>query len=210
MNEERMVRMMIIFDPNSADSIEMAHALNPSDDIGKVEVQKVRKFFPEIRATPAVGVMMWASDLQGIVQSVDAFKAYIEGEAEVKESAHLMQRYIPDEVAFAAPRVLYDAWNGDGVAYELNDIRKYGEREELYRCIMAHTSQADWTPDTAVSLWVRIADPAQEYPEWIQPLGAHDAYAKGAKVSHNDKHWTSDIDNNTYEPGVYGWTEVSE
>lgn len=51
-------------------------------------------------------------------------------------------------------------------------------------------------------------EPEDEYPEWVQPTGAHDAYAQGAKVSHNGKKWTSDIPANVYEPGVYGWTEV--
>ena len=46
--------------------------------------------------------------------------------------------------------------------------------------------------------------PSEEYPEWFQPTGAHDAYAQGAKVSHNGKKWTSDISANVYEPGVYG------
>ena len=50
--------------------------------------------------------------------------------------------------------------------------------------------------------------PSEEYPEWVRPTGAHDAYAQGAKVSHNGKKWTSDIDGNVWEPGVYGWTEV--
>ena len=50
--------------------------------------------------------------------------------------------------------------------------------------------------------------PDDEYPEWIQPTGAHDAYAQGAKVSHNGKKWTSDIPANVYEPGVYGWMDV--
>lgn len=50
--------------------------------------------------------------------------------------------------------------------------------------------------------------PSEEYPEWVQPTGAHDAYAQGAKVRHNGKKWTSDISANVYEPGVYGWTEV--
>lgn len=126
----------------------------------------------------------------------------------IREGMKTSARYLPDEVAFEQPKGYYEEWSGDGVKYERNDIRVYGD--ELYRCITAHTSQADWTPDTAVSLWVRIADPAEEYPEWVQPLGAHDAYAMGAKVSHNGKHWTSDIDNNTYEPGVYDWTEVVE
>ena len=87
---------------------------------------------------------------------------------------------------------------GDRVQYEGN----------LYKCLQAHTSQPDWTPDAAVSLWVRVDDPSIEWPEWHQPTGAHDAYALGAKVSHNSKHWISDIDYNTYEPGVYGWTEA--
>lgn len=47
-----------------------------------------------------------------------------------------------------------------------------------------------------------------EYPEWVQPTGAHDAYDQGAKVSHNGKKWTSDVSANVWEPGVYGWTEV--
>ena len=51
-------------------------------------------------------------------------------------------------------------------------------------------------------------EPEDEYPEWVQPTGAHDAYAQGAKVSHNGKKWTSDIAANVWEPGVYGWTEV--
>ena len=50
--------------------------------------------------------------------------------------------------------------------------------------------------------------PSEEYPEWVRPTGAHDAYAQGAKVSHNGKKWTSDIAANVWEPGVYGWTEV--
>lgn len=93
-----------------------------------------------------------------------------------------------------------------GKAYEVGTRVRYNSL--LYKCIQAHTSQADWTPDTAVSLWVRVGEPG-EIPEWVQPTGAHDAYAKGDKVRHNDKVWTSDIDANTYEPGVYGWTETN-
>lgn len=92
----------------------------------------------------------------------------------------------------------YDYFAGERVSY--NNL--------LYRCIQNHTSQEDWTPDVAVSLWVEIPDPAEEWPEWKQPAGAHDTYSKGDKVSHNEKHWISEIDNNAYEPGVYGWAEA--
>jgi hypothetical protein len=76
----------------------------------------------------------------------------------------------------------------------------------LYKVLQNHTSQSDWTPDVAVSLYVKVS--IEEFPEWVQPTGAHDAYNKGDKVSHNEKHWESLIDANAYEPGIYGWQEV--
>ena len=125
----------------------------------------------------------------------------------IRDGMRTSARYLPDDIAFEQPKNYYDKWSGESVAYIVGDIRLYND--ELYRCLQAHASQADWTPDAAVSLWVRIADPAEEWPEWIQPTGAHDAYIVGAKVSHNGKHWTSDVDGNVWEPGVYGWTEVT-
>lgn len=101
---------------------------------------------------------------------------------------------------------LYDRWSGDGVGYEVGDRVRYGE--ELYKCLTTHISQESWKPDVSPSLWVRIDDPAVEWPEWIQPTGSTDAYAKGAKVSHLGKHWVSDYDNNVWEPSVFGWSEV--
>lgn len=99
-----------------------------------------------------------------------------------------------------------------GIAYKQGDLRTYGEGEQrkLYRCVQAHTSQDDWTPPAAASLWALTADPAEEWPAWSQPIGAHDAYEKGAKCSHNGKHWVSDVDNNVWEPGAYGWTEAED
>lgn len=90
--------------------------------------------------------------------------------------------------------------------YKTGNIREHGGK--LYRCLQDHTSQETWTPNAAPSLWVAISDPAEEWPEWSQPVGSTDAYAKGAKVTHKDKHWTSDVDNNVWEPGVSQWTEV--
>ena len=99
---------------------------------------------------------------------------------------------------------VFPEWNGDGYDYFASERVLFDG--QLYRCIQNHTSQSDWTPPHTPALWVRTS--TEEYPEWIQPTGAHDAYALGAKVSHNEKHWISDIDNNVYEPGVYGWSEV--
>lgn len=109
--------------------------------------------------------------------------------------------YLPDEEAETVT-ALFPDWE-DGKAYAVGDRVKYDGL--LYRCVQAHTSQSDWTPDKTPALWVRTS--TEEWPEWIQPTGAHDAYNTGDKVSHNEKHWISDIDANVYEPGVYGWTE---
>ena len=100
---------------------------------------------------------------------------------------------------------LFPMWKTDH-AYAVGDRVQY--ESKLYKCLQAHTSQDDWTPDAAVSLWVEVADPSIEYPDWKQPTGAQDAYMKGDKVSHNGKHWVSDVDYNTWEPSVYGWSEV--
>ena len=76
----------------------------------------------------------------------------------------------------------------------------------LYKCVQAHISQSDWTPDVTPALWTQVS--LEEWPEWRQPTGAQDAYAKGDKVTHNDIHWTSDVDANVWEPGIYGWAQA--
>lgn len=98
---------------------------------------------------------------------------------------------------------LFRPW-ASGTAYSVGDRISYGEL--LYSCVQAHTAQDDWTPDVTPALWTRVS--VDEWPEWVQPVGASDAYELGAKVSHNDKHWVSTIDANVYEPGVYGWEEA--
>ena len=111
---------------------------------------------------------------------------------------------ISDEAALEAIS-LFPHWKEDITVAK--DAR-YQYNGKLYRVVQAHTTQADWTPDATPALWVIVS--LEEWPDWVQPTGAHDAYAKGDKVTHSSKKWTSDVDANTWEPGVYGWTEVVE
>lgn len=90
-----------------------------------------------------------------------------------------------------------------GKEYTKDERVRY--EDVLYKVLQNHTSQSDWTPDVAVSLFVKVS--IEEYPDWVQPQGAHDAYNKGDKVTHLEKHWESEIDANVYEPSVYGWKE---
>ena len=110
-----------------------------------------------------------------------------------------------DEVTATEHTEIFSPW-AEGVAYAVGNLRAYDGK--LYKCVQAHTSQSDWTPGKTPALWVVAGDPTEEWPEWSQPVGAHDAYAKGDKVSHNGKHWVSDVDGNVWEPGVYGWAEA--
>ena len=77
----------------------------------------------------------------------------------------------------------------------------------LYRVVQAHTSQADWAPDITPALFVAVS--LDEWPEFVQPTGVHDAYNKGDKVTFNSKHYISLIDANVYSPAAYpaGWQE---
>lgn len=111
-----------------------------------------------------------------------------------------------DEITATEHIDVFAPWQ-PGVAYAVGNLRTYGEDEnaKLYKCVQAHTSQADWTPDVSASLWSVAGDPTEEWPEWAQPIGAHDAYALGDKVSHGGQRWVSTVDGNVWEPGVYGW-----
>ncbi len=110
-----------------------------------------------------------------------------------------------DDITATENISMFAPWQS-GVTYKINSLREH--EGKLYRCIQEHTSQEEWTPDTAVSLWTEAGNPEEEYPLWSRPVGAFDTYPNGAKVTHCDTRWVSDVDNNVWEPGVYGWSEV--
>lgn len=112
---------------------------------------------------------------------------------------------LTDEQAETVPDA-FPAWSA-GIAYEVGKRVRFNGL--LYKCVQAHTSQDGWTPDATPALWARIGEPGDEWPEWVQPTGAQDAYAMGDRVSHNGSHWESTADANVWEPGVYGWTEAA-
>lgn len=105
---------------------------------------------------------------------------------------------------------LFKSWFS-GIAYQTDERVRYGDK--LYRCVQAHTSQADWEPDRTPALWTEVAKPG-EIPVWKQPTGAQDAYMAGDKVWYPEKDTTvyvSLIDNNTWSPEAYpaGWEVVA-
>lgn len=119
-------------------------------------------------------------------------------------SLKALREAVNDEQAVLAID-LYPQWAID-VKYEIGDRVLYDS--VLYKVLQAHTSQADWMPDVSVSLFAKILIPDPPViPEWEQPESTN-PYMKGDKVTHNGKTWVSNIDNNVWEPSVYGWDEV--
>ena len=110
---------------------------------------------------------------------------------------------LTDEDALQAVE-LFPQWV-TGHAYVVDERLQYDG--VLYRVVQAHTSQADWTPDKTPALFVVVS--LDEWPEFVQPTGAHDAYNKGDKVMFEGKHYISLIDGNVYSPAAYpaGWQE---
>ena len=110
---------------------------------------------------------------------------------------------LTDEDALQAVE-LFPQWVIDH-AYAVDERLQYNG--VLYRVVQAHTSQADWTPDITPALFVVVS--LDEWPEFVQPTGAHDAYNKGDKVTFEGKHYISLIDGNVYSPASYpaGWQE---
>ena len=113
---------------------------------------------------------------------------------------------LPDDDALEAVE-LFPLW-GAGIEYAADVRVRYADK--LYRCVQAHTSQSGWEPPAVPALWTEVAKPG-EIPVWKQPTGAQDAYMKGDKVHYptaDDPVYVSTVDNNVWQPGVYGWEMV--
>lgn len=113
---------------------------------------------------------------------------------------------LDDETALDV-MVLFPEW-AVGKDYATDERIRFGGK--LYRCVQAHTSQVDWTPDLTPALWTEVAAPG-EIAVWRQPTGAQDAYMKGDRVwfpERNTTKYESTVDENVWMPGVFGWVEI--
>ena len=123
----------------------------------------------------------------------------------VKQLRQLIEQLavtLDDETALTGVE-LFPTWE-IGKAYAVNDRAQYNGT--LYKCIQAHTSQDDWMPSATPALWKTVS--VDEYPEWVQPTGAHDAYNIGDKVTYNGQHYVCTSNANVYAPDVYGWEKA--
>ncbi len=96
------------------------------------------------------------------------------------------------------------------------------ERDALYADARAH-AHPQYNYDTEIeAIWVAIrelqqaqeggTEPEDEWPEFVQPTGAHDAYGVGDKVTFNGKHYVCKLASCVWSPAVYpdAWEEQTE
>lgn len=131
---------------------------------------------------------------------------------QLRRALQMFAQTLPDEEAMEISTV-YPAWAA-GTAYKVGEMVTYGVNTvgdpQLYRCLQAHTSQTDWTPDATPALWSPIGLAPDDVPIWSQPTGAADAYNTGDRVHYPDANgpiYRSLIDGNVWAPDVYptGW-----
>lgn len=149
--------------------------------------------------------------LRQVYEDIKALKADIASnplkDEEVKTAVAEALKVAVDISADIALKMtaLYPEWQAD-TRYITGDRIQYGN--VLYSCLQTHTSQDTWTPDTVPSLWAKVLVVAPDViSEWEQPDSTN-PYMIGDKVTHNDTVWQSTVDNNVWEPGVYGWEEI--
>lgn len=137
----------------------------------------------------------------------------VQAAEQMRKALQMFAASLSEEDALIIASV-YPDWDGNNRPYKTGEWLKYGVDAMgdscLYQVLQDHTSQSQWTPDTATSLYKRVGISADGTPKWVQPVGATDAYNKGDVVEHNGVKWVSDIDANVWEPGVYGWTKQSD
>lgn len=116
-----------------------------------------------------------------------------------------LRNSLTDEVAFENKSV-YPKWREDSEPYVVGQRVVYND--VLYKVLIDHTSQADWTPEVSPSLFAKVLIPDEtKIYDWEQPDSTN-PYMTGDKVLYEGKTWVSIVDNNVWAPGAYGWEEV--
>lgn len=130
--------------------------------------------------------------------------SYVENARKLRVTLNSAGAMLTDKQALTVVS-MYPSWRS-GMAYIVGDRVQYDD--VLYKCVQAHIAESNWAPDVTPALWVVVS--VEEWPEWKQPTGAHDAYNKGDKVTYNGKHYICTLDANVYAPDITGWEEQTE
>ena len=132
---------------------------------------------------------------------------YITMARQLRQMIVQIAQQLDDETAIEIPYA-FPKWKNNS-NYIVGDRVRYGEK--LYKVLQTHTSQTNWNPADATSLFAEIL-PGQNgtnIGEWIQPDSTN-PYMTGDKVRFEGHIYESLIDNNIWSPAAYpaGWKLV--
>ena len=126
-------------------------------------------------------------------------------EQSLTKVAKIVANQVTDDIVALEIQEFYDEWQV-GISYVVGQYVRY--KEVLYKVLTAHTSQEGWAPDSASSLFAKVLiDPNGEILEWEQPDSTN-PHIKGDKVTFGGVTYVSIVDNNVWQPGIYGWEIV--
>ena len=130
--------------------------------------------------------------------------------AAIMKLAVKQARQVQDDAEALSLQILYKQWNRQ-VGKELQVGEYINHNDVLYKVLQQHIVQDNWAPDVSPSLFAKVlVDPTGDTVlDWEQPDSTN-PYMKGDKVKHNGVIYESEVDNNVWEPGVYGWVIVEE
>jgi hypothetical protein len=169
----------------------------------------------------------WWVDAEGFTHSPRALILWTPEQLSAKDVHPIVEPVVPE-----GERVVDSVlvWDGEAVTREVTtEVIPPQSEEEVAANVRrerdASLRDSDWTQllDAPVDQeeWAAYRANLRSLPEqpgfpyevewpaapWLQPQGAHDAYAEGARVTHAGKVWVSLMDANVWEPGVTGWRE---
>lgn len=113
---------------------------------------------------------------------------------------------LDDETALLVT-ALFPTW-AEAIGREVKAGERFFHADRLWRVVQTHIASEEWKPTETPALWCEVS--VAEFPEWKQPSGAQDAYAKGDRVSYDGRHYESLVDANVWLPNSYGWVEIDQ
>ena len=117
-------------------------------------------------------------------KEAEAYRTKIETAAESQNDAEALESI-----------ELFKKWEA---GMDVTAGQRYQHIGKLWRVVQTHTTQADWEPQNTPAMWTEVS--LDEWPEWVRPTGAQDAYNQGDKVTFEGQHYISLIDGNVWSP----------
>lgn len=83
-DDMRNLQTIFIFNPDNIASTQFVSSAVRNEQFGQVEVQRIVNVLPGATENYAMGVLIWATDLQGLAADVESFASYLANEDSVQ------------------------------------------------------------------------------------------------------------------------------